>query len=355
MRKFKKIITGILLAAMTMSLFACGSTSAEESNDSEATKETTADTEEKESSDNSKELIPVTIGIDTEQLAFVQIVAQEEGFFEENGLDAELTGYAAGIETINAVVLGEVQIGAAYDYAACTRLAEKTNLRLAASYVVNSDDALWFETTVDGATSAADLKGKKIGLLQGTLQEYLWAKELESVGLTADDVEINYLGSNAEVYTAYAAGQVDAVQGSNTFLEQIEAVDGRTVLNTTGDLGATAQGYIMADATFLEEQPEAIEGYYKALQEALDYIEANKDEAAQICADYLTLQKDDVLKAFDSYHYDIRFLQEDYDHIQDIADWCYENGVTDEIQVKDYMNISAISNVYPDKVTYEEK
>lgn len=362
MRRTKKIIAGVLLGVMTLSLSACGNSTptTEEGAASKTAKETevaketqAAGTEEKETVTG--ELTPVTIGIDTEQLAFVQVVAQEKGFFEENGLDAELTGYAAGIETINAVVLGEVQIGAAYDYAACTRLAEKTNLRLAASYVVNADDALWFETTVEGATSAADLKGKKIGLLQGTLQEYLWAKELESGGLTADDVEISYLGSNAEVYTAYATGQVDAVQGSNTFLEQIEAVEGRTVLNTTGDLGATAQGYIMADATFLEEQPEVMEGYYVSLQQGLDYIEANREEAAQICADYMTLQKEDVLKAFDAYHYDIRFLQEDYDHLQDIADWCYENNVTDEIQVKDYMNISAISNLYPDKVTYQEQ
>lgn len=338
MRRFKKILAGILLVAMTLSLSACGNSSSDSS-----------------SADDSKELIPVSIGIDAGQLAFVQIVAKEKGYYEENGLDAELISYAAGIETINAVVLGEVQIGAAYDYAACTRLAEKTNLRLASSYVINSDDAEWFETTLEGVTSAEDLKGKKIGLIQGTVEEYLWAKELESVGLTTEDVEINYLGSKAEVIAAYASGQVDAIEGSATYAEQIEAVEGRTVLNTGGDINQTVQGYIMADETLLEEQPEVIEGYYKAIQEALDYIEENSDDAAQLCADYMTLKKADVLSSFEAYHYELRFLQEDYDHLQDIADWCYASGLTDEIQVKDYMNIDSIANVYPDKVTYTEQ
>lgn len=358
MIRLKKIITGILLASMTLSLCACEVSSSDETSSAVVSGETSdasVDEEEDEASDVTGELTPVSIGIDPAQLAYVQIIALEEGFFEENGLDVELLGYASGVETINAVVLGEVQIGAVYDYAACTRLAEKTNLRLTTSFVINSDDAFWFETTVEGAASAADLAGKKIGLVQGTAQEYLWAKELESVNLTTDDVDINYFGSSAELYTAYATDQVDAVPGVPSFQEQLDAVQGRTVLGTLADIGQTMQGYIMADSTFLNEQPEVMENYYKSLQQAIDYIDENKDAAAQTCADYLTLKKEDVLSAFDSYQYEIRFLQRDYDHIQEIADWCYENGVTDEIEVKDYMDITAVSEVYPDQVTYEEK
>lgn len=352
MRKFKKIIAGVLLAAMTLSLCACGYTE-EVSKDSG---DAAADSEEKqEETGSTGELTTVKIGIDTEVLAFLQIIAKEKGFFEENGIDAELTSYAAGIETINAVVLGEVQIGGAYDYAACTRLAEKTNLRLVSSLVVDSPDSLWYDTTVEGAAEPKDFAGQKIAVLQGTREEYLWAKELEYAGLTNDDVEYEYFGSNAEKLTAFATGAVDAAMGSKAFTEQLEAVENRITINDLGGISAASQGYVLADVTLVEEQPTVVAGYLKALQEAMNYIDTDIDDAAQICADYLTLQKDDVISAFGSYNYEVRFLQEDYDHLQDIANWCYENGVTDEIKVKDYMNIESVIEAFPDKVTYKEQ
>lgn len=355
MRKFKKLIAGILAAAMTLSLYACGNAEETASDSTETVSETASDAvSEDEETSSTGELTTLKIGIDTEVLAFLQIIAQEKGFFEENGIDAELTSYAAGIETINAVVLGEVQIGAAYDYAACTRLAEKTNLRLVSSLVVDSPDSMWYETTVEGSSEPKDFAGQKIAVLQGTREEYLWAKELEYAGLTNDDVEYLYFGSNAEKITAFVSGAADAVMGSNPFLEQLEAADGITI-NDIGGIDIASQGFVLADNTLLEEQPEVVAGYLKALQEAMDYIDTDIDDAAQICADYLTLQKDDVISSFGSYNYEVRFLQEDYDQLQDIADWCYKNGITDEIQVKDYMNIESVKAAFPDKVTYEEE
>lgn len=345
----KKLLSILLTAVFIFSLTACGKASAESSTNAASSAQNETETVEE-----NKELVPVRVGIDAQQLAYVQIVAKEKGFFEENGLDVTLVNYAVGIDTINAVVLGEVEIGAAYDYAAATRLAEKTNLRLTSSFVVNSDDTLWFETSDPDIKTAADLKGKKIALTKGTMQEYVWAKELESAGLTSDDVEFEYFGSGGEVVTAYVSGKADAVQGEKNFETQYEALSDRHTLNYAADLGVTNQAYICADDTFAKENNEALIGYYKGLQEALDYIESNKDDAAQIAADYLTLSKDDILTSLNSYIYELRFTQEDYDHVQNIADWCKDNGITDEINVSDYLNIDAISEYVPDKVTYQK-
>lgn len=353
MNKFRKIITGILLVSMTLSLYGCGTA---QKSQSDVAIEKTSDDKKVKENDPSDELTTVKIGIDTEVLAFLQIIAKEKGYFKENGINAELTSYAAGIETINAVVLGEVQIGAAYDYAACTRLAEKTNLRLVSSLVTDSPDSMWYDTTVEGASEPRDFAGQKIGVLQGTREEYLWAKELEYAGLTNDDVEYEYFSSNAEKITAFVSGEIDAVMGQKAFKEQLDAVKNKTTINDLGGIGVASQGYVLADATLLEEQPEVVTGYLKALQEAMDYIDTDVDDAARICSDYLTLQENDVISAFGSYNYEVRFLQEDYDHLQDIAKWCHENGVTgDEIQVKDYMDIKSVSEAFPDKVTYKEQ
>ncbi len=358
MRKLtKKVITGVLLGAMTLSLAACG----DSRNGSNAVAETTAGNNENETEEESKnntesngELTKIAIGVDYGALAYLQVIAKDKGFFADNGIEAELVNYAAGIDTLNGVVLNEVQIGAGYDYAACTRLAEKSNLRLVATIIRDSKDARWFATTVEGLETAADLKGKNIGLLQGTLEEYLWAKELESVGLTTDDVEISYFSSKAENITALATGGCDAAVGNKEYEKQLSAIENMKTINDQGDIGQNSEAYIFADESFLNDNPEVIEGYLKAIAEAAEFIETNEDEAAELSAAYLTLKKEDVISSFAAYNYDISFTQEDYDHIESIAEWCGENGVVEPFEVKDYMNIDAIKNVFPDKVTYSE-
>lgn len=141
------------------------------------------------------------------------------------------------------------------------------------AYVVNGEDTLWFETSDPDVKTAADLKGKRIALTKGTMQEYIWAKELEMGGLTENDVELEYFSSGGEVVTAYVSGQADAVQGEKNFETE----------------------------------------------------------------------------------YEIRFTQDDYDHIQDISNWCADNGITDQVEIKDFMNIDAVKEFVPDKVTYSDK
>ncbi|MBR1866857.1 MAG: ABC transporter substrate-binding protein [Lachnospiraceae bacterium] len=365
MKKLKKIIATTLLAALTLSVSACGGgdttadTQPDSSNDTTVqTGDTSPDTEAAEDDSDQKEnteLTKVQIGIDAGVLAYLPILAEENGYFEENGIESELVSFAYGIDTLNAIVLGEVQIGAAYDYAAVTRLAQKSNLRLATSLIKNQPDAWWFETTVEGATKIEDVKGKNVGYMEGTVWEYLWAKEFESAGLTKEDFNMIPFSSNAEIITAYGAGSVDVAAGTTGVLTQLNAIDGRTTLNTTGDIGQTSQAYVLADESFLTDQSDVFEGYLKALQESIDFIKENKEEAASIIADYLTLEKGDVASSLDEYVIELTFSQEDYDHVQDIADWAAENGVIEAIRIEDYTNSSAISAIYPDKVTYEAK
>ncbi|MBR4760789.1 MAG: NrtA/SsuA/CpmA family ABC transporter substrate-binding protein [Lachnospiraceae bacterium] len=335
-----KIIALIMAATLAAGLTACGSA------DSAGTGEVSA-------KGATKELTKVRVGTDTMQLAYAQIIAKQKGYYEEEGIDVEITTYAAGIETINAIVTGAADIGAAYDYALCTRLIPDSNVRVISGFVTNADGSYWYESNRENIQTAADLKGASIGVVKGTLGEYLVAKELESAGLTPADADIKYLSADGEVAAAYVSGQLDAIIGLKPFTEEYEKVEGRHTLNTTGDLGIKSQGFIAADDSFAKDHKDAVAAYLKGTQKALDYIKSDTDDAAQICADYLTVSKQDVLISFDSFTFDVAFPQEDYDHLQDIANWCAENGVLEETKVSDYVVIDPLQTAFPEKVTWK--
>ena len=303
----------------------------------------------------SGELTKVRVGTDTMQLAYAQIIGKQNGYYEENGIDVQITTYAAGIETINAIMTGAEDIGAAYDYALSTRLIPDTKLRMVSAFVTNADGSYWYDACDEDVKTPADLKGKNIGITKGTIEEYLLAKELENGRLTMDDITVSYLSSDGEVTAAYVAGQVDAIIALKPFTEEINKTEGHHIVNTTGDIGITSQGFIAADSAFAAEHPDAVAAYLKGTQQAIDFINSNKDEAAQICADYLTVTKEDVLASFDSFTFDVRYSEDDHQHLQDMADWCVANGVLEnETQVNDFTDLTPLKTALPEKVTCKD-
>ena len=185
------LIAGIMTAVLALGAAGCGNPSNPASVQAKENKTGTAA--------DAAGLTKVRVGTDTMQLAYAQVIGKQNGYYEKNGIDVEITTYAAGIETINAIVTGAADIGAAYDYALCTRLIPASNVRVLSNFVTNADGSYWFETSNPEIQSAADLSKGRIGIVKGTLGEYLIAKELESGGLTLADADISYLSSDGEV------------------------------------------------------------------------------------------------------------------------------------------------------------
>ena len=366
MKRLNKIITVVLAGVLIMSMAGCGQVSESNAAETESTKETESANEADstkaeevndidEENDDQKELTKVQIGVDAALFAYVPVVAKEKGFFESHGIDAELVNFSFGIDTINAVVLNQVQIGFAYDYAGATRLAEKSNLRVAANLLVNKPDSSWYETTIVGAKSIADTKGAKIGYGQGTVAEYNLARELEFYGLSEDDFELVPFSSNAEIVTAYAAGEIDVSSFGNSYQKQLDAIPNRTKLNTLGDIEENSQAYVFADDAFLKDNEELFSEFLQAIQEGIDYINNNLDESSKIIADVMTLDAEDVANNWSDYDWALQFTQEDFDHLQNIVDWASEHDMIDYVDINDYTDASSITEVFPDKVTYEVK
>lgn len=296
----------------------------------------------------------VKIGVDYGSLAYLQIIAKEKGYFTANGINAKLTNYASGVDILNGIVLGQVQIGAGYDYAATTRLAMKSNLRIVSKLATDTDTTHWF-TVASSIKKVSQLKGKTIGVLKGTSEEYLWAKELASAGLTTKDVTIKQFSSKAETITALQQGSVDGIIGEQEYKKQISAISDVHTLNNQGDIDQNELAMVFSNSTFAKNHPKVLQAYLKALTQANNYIKTHKNEAAKISANYLNLKTADGKAAMAGYKYDISFSQADYKHLQTIANWTYKNKViTSPVTINKYLNLSALRNLDSGAVTYSK-
>ncbi|MER7463106.1 NrtA/SsuA/CpmA family ABC transporter substrate-binding protein [Streptomyces sp. NPDC097981] len=135
-------------------------------------------------------------------------VAQEHGLWAAEGIDASVTTLPTGRDALNAVLGGQAQLGVVGDLPAVTAALGGRDLRIVADLSRFTDWRLLTRTD-RGITGFQALRGRKVGVPQGTNVEYALSRMLGSVRLAAADVTVVNLAPN-QVPAALARGDIDA-------------------------------------------------------------------------------------------------------------------------------------------------
>ncbi|MGW7452054.1 ABC transporter substrate-binding protein [Streptomyces sp. NPDC054787] len=135
-------------------------------------------------------------------------VAQERGLWSAEGVRASVTTHPTGRDALNAVLGGQAQLGVVGDLPAVTAVLGGRELRIVAELSRFSDWRLLTRTDRQ-ITDFGSLKGRRVGVPQGTNVEYALSRMLASAHLTAADVRVVNLAPN-QVPSALARGDIDA-------------------------------------------------------------------------------------------------------------------------------------------------
>lgn len=344
----KKGITGIVTFVLTLSmmlLVGCG----------DAQSASSGSKEESGGEGNAEARTTIRVGVATSGFAYPFYVGQEKGFFDKYGIDLVIDSYGNGGETIDATVLQQEDMGEGMDYAVVTRLAEGSNLQIL-SFMAEANPAREGLYVQGDISDIQDLEGKRIAVRKGTINEYVWKLLLDQYNIPEDSVERVELSSDAEIITAFVNGDADAIWIMNVYKEQLD--EAGTNYNNLGDLslvGVSQKAFILMDKTFTEQNPEVTENFLKGVSEAERYIAENPEESAEIIYKNMAIEEESARKDIDNYNWDIRFTQEDYEHLVNLSSWVQENGLTKAAyDIEDFINYAPLKNALPDKVDLGE-
>ncbi|MDR2613806.1 MAG: ABC transporter substrate-binding protein [Candidatus Accumulibacter sp.] len=299
--------------------------------------------------------LKIRLGVDSYSFSFQFRVAQGAGIFKKHGIDAEISTYSFGIDTIDAAILGQTDSAEGMDYAVASRFSESNALRIVAYLGGPKPEGEKLYTRLPDVHSVADLKGRTLGVKKGTVNEYIWGRTLQLHGIDPKEVKQVYLGSAAELLAAYQTGEIDAMWVSTEVAQAVQEVPGSRVLGDL-DLAKTVyRGYLLLDEKFLQANKAGVVRLLRALDEASAYIAAHPEETAQIIYDDLKVPKEAVLEALKFYDYDIRLSREDLDHIVRVTDWSVENGlIRNKYDIRRFLHLDALRTALPEKLTVPE-
>lgn len=282
------------------------------------------------------------------------LVAKEQGFFQKHGLEVQYSTYPFGIDTLNAVLTGQAEVGQAMDFALLTRL-DTGQLKVITA--LSSPSPEYYSLVVeDGIQSAEDLKGKNLGVQRGTVIEYIWAKYLQENAMQTDEVNFVPMTSAAELLTAFSKGAISAFWTGKYILSDALGVEGASELADLRDIDFRAVCFVAVDKKLLESREEVVEQLVTALDEANHLIKQDPEYAAEVAYRELKLPKEDVLEEIaGNYEFEIRFEQSDFEQLKVIHDWALENKLLKrEVNLEESIDTGPLLKVFPDRVTYRD-
>jgi len=249
----RSLVSLVAAAAVSLVLAACGSSASDDDSSGDS---------------GSRDSVTVKIGVlngsDT-ALALARSSGELDSALEQAGAGAEYAGpfpaFAPAAEAIKAGAV-DVTIGGLLSWVGA--VAADPELQVFAYQPDLGTQEGIVATAKSGATSVADLKGKKVAYNQAGTGEYLLRKALAKEGLSWDDVEAVNLPP-ADAATAFASGQVDAWATWGNFFATAATSAGATVVTTGADVDSHNDTVFVTTKKFAQEHPEALEAVFEAL------------------------------------------------------------------------------------------
>lgn len=210
-------------------------------------------------------------------------VAEQMGYFKDEGLQVEISDFAGGAKALQALVGGSADVvSGAYEH---TINMQAKGQPITAFVLQARAPQIVFAVstrTMPNYKSIADLKGKKIGVTApGSSTNMMASFVLAKGGLKPTDVSFIGVGTSAGALSALRSGQIDAISNLDpviTMLQQKKEIkiiaDARTLKDTVNVFGGPmpAATLYTTDA-FLKKYPNTSQALANAMVRALKWIQ----------------------------------------------------------------------------------
>jgi NitT/TauT family transport system substrate-binding protein len=215
-------------------------------------------------------------------------VAQEQGYYQSEGLDVELLEMRANAGQA-ALMAGEVDFTASLG----------SNLRMALqgapikTILLYMKAPLFFLVAQPEYPTVAALRGRTVGVgVAGASIDQMARLTMKHFGLEPQrDVQIVSIGDGAVQYEALRLGQVDAVLMSLPFPVLARREGYAIVVNTAEILSLPTSGLGTLQST-LDRRRGAVERLARAQLRGLDYIRAEPEAGARSIAEFFGMDLD---------------------------------------------------------------
>ncbi|MEE9247186.1 MAG: NrtA/SsuA/CpmA family ABC transporter substrate-binding protein [Dehalococcoidia bacterium] len=301
-----------------------------------------------------EEIEKAVLGVEASLLPAAVWIAENKGYFEEEGLDLTIKEFDSGRLSFLAMLRGEgVDISTVAPTPIMFSSFDRQDFSILATFVFSYNDIKVIARGDKGITEAADLQGRKVGTPKGTTGQFVVEAFLIQNRIPPSEVEVVDIAPS-DLPDALANNQVDAIVIWEPHASNARKLLGdKAIRLPSSDVYKTTFNFVVMN-DFAQAHPETLRKFLRAIDKATDFVGKQEEESQTILAERLTLEKEVVATLGRDFIFEISLDQSLLITLEDEARWAIRNKLTDEIEVPnylDYIYLDALQVVKPEAVT----
>ena len=246
----------------------------------------------------------ITLGVGGKALLYYLplTIAEQKGFFKEQGLDVEIQDFAGGARSLQALVGGSIDVvTGAYEH---TIRMQAKGQDIRAVIELGRFPGIAVGVKKDRKWSGpADFKGMKVGVTApGSSTNMLMNFVMANAGLSPSDASYIGIGSAQSALAAMQKGEIDAISHLEPVLSFLEragevniVIDTRTEEGTRALFGGSNPAAVLyTRKSFIDQNPNVMQALTNAFYKTLQWLKtaSPEDIAAAVPQEYLLGDKD---------------------------------------------------------------
>jgi NitT/TauT family transport system substrate-binding protein len=235
----------------------------------------------------------ITLGVGGKPLLYYLplTIAEQKGFFKEEGLDVAINDFGGGAKSLQALIGGSVDVVAgAYEHTIRMQ-AKGQDIQAVIELGRFPGIVLGVKKELAGEIkSPADLVGRKVGVTApGSSTNFFVNYLMAKAGADPQQAAFIGVGAGLSAVAAMQQGEIEAISNLDPVISKLEADDTITILADSrteagtkeifGGSNPAAVVYLKTD--FIEANPNTVQALVNAFKKALDWLaQASPEDVA---------------------------------------------------------------------------
>jgi NitT/TauT family transport system substrate-binding protein len=294
----------------------------------------------------------ISVGAITEYSTLI-LVAQGRGYFVDNGLDVTIVNHPSGANAFSDLLAHKVDVVTTADFVPVLNSFTSQDFKIVATMAKVKNGFELVARKDHGIQSAADLKGKVIGVTKKTAGEYWLSALLTFNNLSPNDikvVDLPPLGLKA----ALLKGDVDAIMTFEPYVFDSRQSLGNKAVAISGQSDKDVYIFLSTTNEFIRDHPQTLERFLRALRQAELYTQTNPTETVRIVAEQDHRSDTYMREVFPKFKPFLSLDSSALSILEDQAQWAILSKITDHVTLpnfNDYIYSAALRKVNPGEVT----
>ena len=286
----------------------------------------------------------VVIGISPSLTAALNIIANQQGYFSQQGVDAEIRVIDSGGQAVAMMLNDEIDISESTIFSLVSNSFNRRDFKIYTQVSISGNDNMIVARKDKGIQKITDLKGKRVGVSKGGFPHYVLDLMLLNAGVDSKTIHL-IVGEIDRLYQMLSSGELDAACLFGGWIDKATAdLKENAVLFHDEELVRVTVVHAAKTRTF-ERSPELFSRILKAYVKAEEYVKKNPAAALKTVVEYLKLDMRNAQKVWKPKMFHVALEQSLIKDMENMAQWQIDTGLQTSPTIPNYLDFIHFRNL----------